>query len=746
MRDRFGRDPGVQEVLQYFDQPEHCAWHLLTDSEAKVLHEEIARCADPVTGYPYCARNYYWITTKDGSDTLLRFKDTQEMVWETILTLRIRGRAVKILIIKARQLYISSFCEGLLAHSTQFNPNNRGLLVSYNEGHAAKLFGMVLHIYDQLPWWLRPMIGARKYEEGIHLINPDPALRRIEPGLNSRITVQGATQNVGVAEGETINTMHASEFGSWDPAKARKVIIADTRWALPDAANTTAILETRVQKASRFAERLWESQVELGEDADWYPLFIPIYFDKSHFIAPRAGWKPEDPEAEVKRRAAEEWRVCPGCGQIRPANFGGQDMAGKPCPCGGLYAPYALQGGQMRWLEHVRKNAEKMGETAVAEMQQSLATNPQEAFASVTETVFSKQALKWVAATTSTGYLARGYMSSDGVFHAPLVQGGAESAQCRAHGCKEDHRGETNRYLRIWQPPLRGCRYVIAADPSSGQGGSHDYAAVIVLRLGSGPEPDIQVAAYRSNTITAWHLADLVNFVGRWYNNALAVVDYTNYQTTGDRLLNFWKYPNIYRWVIPDALKQNSNRWHWLWNNKNKESAVQVVDGRLRDHSLIVKCPVLAKELRHFQRLPDGSLGAPDNKKDDDGLGGDMERIHDDTVTCIMSAVVAASQVHPRYAGASAGTAVVAQPDGVRAPGEWRGMCSKCGKHFEAQAPCERDRCPFCGSVWLKWRQDRGEKIPLGFSFEQMGDVAGTARDQGAPSDFSFGDSGTSVW
>lgn len=742
MRDKYGRDPGVAEIVQYFNQPEHSAWHLLTDREAKVLHEEIARCAAPETGFPYVARNYYWITTKDGSDTLLRFKETQEMVWDTILTLRRRGRGVKLLIVKARQLYISSFCEGLLAYESQFNPNNRGLLVSYGEDHAAKLFSIILHIYDQLPWWLRPMIGAREYKSQIHLINPDPALRALEPGLNSRITVQGANQNVGVGEGETLNTLHGSEIGSWDPAKVRKLVIADARWALPDHPSTTAIVETRVQRASRVVERLWETQVKLGEDADWYPLFIPIYFDKSHFIAPRKGWKPAPPELEVKRRAEEEWTQCTGCQRIRPARFGG-GRADRTCKdCGqGEYVPYVLQDGQMRWLERIRINAEGLGPNAVVEMQQSLATNPQEAFASVTETVFSATAMQWVAQKATSSYLALGHMASDGVFHAPLMQHGQESAQCRAHGCKEDHRHDENRLLKIWQPPLKGVKYAVGVDPSAGYGGANDYAAIIVLRLGYGPEPDMQVGAYRSNTIDAWHLADLANYIGRWYNNALMVVDYTNFQTTGDRLLRHWRYPNLYRWTVTEAIRQKPNRWHWVWNNRNKESGWQVVDGRLRDRSLIVKDPVLAEELRHFQRLPDGSLGAPDTK-DDSGFGEDLDRIHDDCVTALIQVVMATEQYFPRRAVA---TEIIEQPDGLRRSSDWQGKCTKCGRTFEAQMPCERDRCPFCGSFWLTWRMVKEDKPTLGFQWEDMAGVPAAARDRyGAPEDFNFGYGGMS--
>jgi hypothetical protein len=278
-------------------------------------------------------------------------------------------------------------------------------------------------------------------------------------------------------------------------------------------------------------------------------------------------------------------------------------------------------------------------------------------------------------------------------------------------------------------------------DPSHGKGRSGDYAVINVVAIHRAPQADIQVACFRCNTIDAHHLADVANAIGRWYNNALMIVDYTNLQTTGDRLRIDLLYPNLYRWVMPEAVKQQSNKWHWGWNHKNKESACQTLDAWLKDHSLIAKDPVFAKELRHYQRLGDGSLGASD-AKDKDGLGDDFEKLHDDTVTSMMALIVAAHQNDPRR---QADQPAVPQQNGLRGPGEWRGTCVRCTKSFDAQAPQERDRCPFCRSPWLKWKMDRAEDgPPLGFKFDDMGGMPGVVRSNGSASEeFSFGNGAT---
>lgn len=709
---------------------------MLSDKEASVLHAEIEKCS---VDFEFIARNYFWITEKSGADCLLRLWDSQELTWETIKRLKARGRGVKLLVVKARQLGISVLIESIIAWLCMFNPNFRGLVVSYDIPHSAELFNIILHIYDQLPWWLRPMIGPRKYEQGIHLINPAPELRRLEPGLNSRIIVQAATQYTGIAEGRAINAAHGSEIGSYDPAKARKMVHGDFRWALPDEPNTFAVLETRVRQASKMVERLWEGQMRLGDLATWYPLFLPIYFDKSHFVAPESGWQPEDKEKQVKARAADEWCTCSGCGQIRPAVFGKVATAGTSCiDCkSGIYRAFELSHGQMRWLWEQRLNAEAMGDKAIMEMNQSLATNPQEAFAGVTETVFSKKAVDWViACTRDRAPRYEGYMSDDGKFHAPLrdESDGALSAQCYCKQCREDHRGRPGMIVKVWQTPVAGAKYSMGVDVASGMGGVHDYSVIWVNKVSQMPYPDVQVCMFRSNSVNSLHLADVANHIGRWYNNALAGVDYSNLQTTGDRLYHQLKYPNVLQWKNLDSKTLLTNKVHWVWNEKNKESAWQTLAAWLEDQSLIPRDPVFAREVRCYQRHRDGKLGAPETL-DDDTADGDYEKVYDDTIQAAEIALISAHQLD--YIRSS--QQISQDREGLQASKEWMGTCGRCDKSFYAGRAYERERCPWCDSFLLRWKKIVDDKPDIGFSWEGLGAAPGSEADRyGAPQELTF--------
>ena len=88
------------------------------------------------------------------------------LLTHTIYRIKNRGKAQKLQIIKARQLGCSTLIEGLIAWRSMYFPNTNAMVVSHVPRHASYLFGIMLHIYDQLPWWMKPMISSRKEELG----------------------------------------------------------------------------------------------------------------------------------------------------------------------------------------------------------------------------------------------------------------------------------------------------------------------------------------------------------------------------------------------------------------------------------------------------------------------------------------------------------------------------------------------------------------------------------------------------
>lgn len=63
---RSGRDVGIEDMIEYFDQPERFNdFNKLTAPEWAYVQEEMRRCKESFT---YAARNYFRVVTKKGEE------------------------------------------------------------------------------------------------------------------------------------------------------------------------------------------------------------------------------------------------------------------------------------------------------------------------------------------------------------------------------------------------------------------------------------------------------------------------------------------------------------------------------------------------------------------------------------------------------------------------------------------------------------------------------------------------------
>jgi hypothetical protein len=339
-----------------FERPDN-----LTPSEIRTILKEFDRCRKD---FVYAARNYFWITNKKLENQLLTLKPGQELIYEKILEIKAKKQPQKIIIIKARQLGCSTLIEALVAWRTMFFNNVNALVVSYDRSHTSDvLFPIMCFIYDQMPWWLKPMCAQRKSDEILYFDNPKPDARALEPGLNSRVYVKGANSTTGVGQGIRLSCAHISEFADFDEKVAKNIIDEDMVNALVEDENTFAILESTAKGANRYAHKLWKRCMELvgADEAEWYPLFLP-WFHEATRIRPITGeFKLETPEYRMRERIKSEWVRCDNddCLQYHYRYLRRHDSDGDICPtCNvGTLKAFELSDLQLAWIQHRRKNA-----------------------------------------------------------------------------------------------------------------------------------------------------------------------------------------------------------------------------------------------------------------------------------------------------------------------------------------------------------------------------------------------------
>ena len=278
------QDPFLNEALEvldlHFENAGGNAFKAsmsLGQAERDFVNEEIERSQD----FRYYVGNYHVIGTEsEGFKCLDPFWDSQEIFYEAVWDLQRQGLPAKILLLKARQLGISTIAEALVFHKTITTEGCNCLIVAQDPDQADYLFGMSRTAYDSLPWWMQPEV---RYDvEGRHMVfdRKDAIQRMTNPGLRSRILVQAANKLTGVAVGKTVRAAHLSELSDWRNAKT----LTEHIFPSMNAPDTLAILESTARGRGDFWHRFWVDAVEGKLSGMWKPVFIEFFRVKKYFI------------------------------------------------------------------------------------------------------------------------------------------------------------------------------------------------------------------------------------------------------------------------------------------------------------------------------------------------------------------------------------------------------------------------------------------------------------------------------
>jgi len=690
------RDPGIGELIRHFDQDNKIHnWENLTNKELQAIHEQMRMCA---LDFRYAARNYFRIAHKHTRQEMpFQLWESQELILEELLRLKAQGKAQRLLIIKGRQLGSSTLIEALIAWRTMFWPNTISLVVSRDAPHAEYLFSIMLHIYDHVPWWMKPMTSNRTFDGGIVFENPDLEARRKEPGLNSRITVQAATQYSGIGQGLPLSGVHCSEFCDWQQEKVRDAIEGDIGKALIESPDTIAVAESTGKNAGSWSHKWWRKCVELGERSKWKALFLPYFMEKTRVMAPPGGWRPDQPEIDMRNRVASEWVKCDfePCGMWHASVYMGASTIGAKCrTCNtGILKPYMLSNPQLCWMWNERVNAEKDIES-LKTLREELTSTAEESFQLHGLNVFTLE-MQQYADSCVRPPTAEGFLDRQGKFHGvkEIIRhqdsGQEIGSKCWAAGCDLDHRFETSN-LRIWEWPNPGSEYACGVDVAGGMGETSseaDYSVVAVIRLGGAHGPDVQVATFRSNLVTSIELAYIANYLGLWYNEALMSIEYNTYQTCGDTVRLQLSYPNLYRWKHLDSVSSvQSNKYHWITQANSKPRLYENMAMRLKARLIEIRSDNCVEELKTFQKEEFASKSA-----------GAAEGMHDDE---ILATMIADYTAHENEYDPNLGYIPIRTDTGKAENLPWLMICQRCGNEWGSEDP-EGERCLKCGFILL---------------------------------------------
>lgn len=125
----------------------------LHEDEQNFIANEIAMTK---ISYPYWAPRYAFIKYDKGGVRRLRFAESQEMLLSVLATLEESGKPAKILNLKARQVFSSTFSETVITHKVMNTAGITSVVASDEPNKSEFMFNMMERIYDNLPFYLKP--------------------------------------------------------------------------------------------------------------------------------------------------------------------------------------------------------------------------------------------------------------------------------------------------------------------------------------------------------------------------------------------------------------------------------------------------------------------------------------------------------------------------------------------------------------------------------------------------------------
>lgn len=196
-----------------------------------------------------------------------------------------------VIVLKARQLGLSTLVGGLLLHKCFFQPGSVCLWISDCDDNAQKAVGMLEVMYQFLPDWVK----ARAPK----LVTDQASKKewRFPDGMVSRISAKVGTAKAGASETASVVVM--DEFALVSPAERQDNLFRTAEPTI-DAAGQMWIISTARGGHNRFAKlfkEAWYEPEETTFEAIFHPWFVSPFVDQETY------------EAKVKRWKDKPWKI-----------------------------------------------------------------------------------------------------------------------------------------------------------------------------------------------------------------------------------------------------------------------------------------------------------------------------------------------------------------------------------------------------------------------------------------------------
>lgn len=463
----------------------------------------------------------------------------QQKIEEVIRELDEAGKPVRILVLKARQMGVSTYSDGRIFSKVVRIPGQKCLIMADNDDNTQELYASkVVELWGQIPKAARPeQIRSNRRELTIRHGN-SRADKRKPPHLRKRGRSYVRVLTAGTKRGgasRTIQHLHGSEVAFWENDKDA---LDATLQCVHDVPGTSVILESTANGASGAFYEMWMDAV--SGKSDYIPLFFPW------FIFP----------AYSREFDSEEERV---------AFIDSMDETEKA-----IQELHSLTLEQMYWRRYTLHNKCR-GD--LLRFQVEYPATPEEAFIATGTCRFDKAALLALEQTAPKP------MSEGSIVH----MGGAWRYIPAPGG-----------HVTLFRKPVPGRDYAIAADTAEGVEGG-DYSAACVYERRSR-----RLMAEIHGRMDTREYSRLLYGLGHWYNQALMTVETNSIGLEVAHRLEDLRYPRLYIDRPPERLtRRQRDRIGFYMTKSARDFAITALASEIANGTIELSKPQI-NECRSF--------------------------------------------------------------------------------------------------------------------------------------------------
>jgi len=536
------------------------------------------------------------IVNKAGELVPFKVNQQQRLILNIVRAHRRLGLPIRLIILKCRQIGMSTLSEGLAFHHGIFWPNQNIRVIADRYETTDHLFDITRRFYREMPEdpLLKPRTESQEKKGFV-----------FSPPHNSAIRVDTAGQQ-HAGTGQTIQFGHFSEVSKWPSASA---VMTSLMQAIPRRDNTIVLLESTANGIGDYFHDVWSTAItkngnvaeeilRRAHDVDdlteylsqcYIEGYIPLFFPWHEF-----------PEYQEKLFPGEKERLA--------ASLDDEEKRIKK--------EFGLTLEQIKYRRiKIDELAKEDGISPEDRFRQEYPLTPEEAFVSTGSTVFDKAALRNLKADKELGRynvvgvdrpfkfneMVANYTDHDGTFVPPFM---------------------TDPYgaFRVWERPTvnektsRKEEYMIAVDIAMGSEGN-DYTVVEVFN-----KKTLNQAAEWHGYVEPTVAARIAAIIGAWYHTAMIAIENNNQGLAAViELVSHVQYENAYvRGGGYKSVRESPmSEWGWKTDQQTKPMIIGLMARHIREKTVKLHSPGLVEECRQYRIDESGKYSAPKDKHDD---------------------------------------------------------------------------------------------------------------------------------